>query len=103
VVGPLRRRAVGRKPRRVAKARERGNDAAPAELLGDREQPLPAARVLVLVVDEVLDRGGKSLGIRALMCVSLLAIPFLLSFFPLYATLRGVKVYEQFVEGAKDA
>jgi spore maturation protein SpmB len=46
---------------------------------------------------------GKSLGIRALMAVSLLAIPFLLSFFPLYAALRGVKVYEQFVEGAKEA
>ncbi len=45
----------------------------------------------------------KSFGIRALMSVSLLAIPFLLSFFPLYATLRGVKVYEQFVEGAKEA
>ena len=45
----------------------------------------------------------KSLGIRALMSVSLLAIPFLLSFFPLYAALRGVKVYEQFVEGAKEA
>ena len=46
---------------------------------------------------------GKSFAIRALMSVSLLAIPFLLSFFPLYATLRGVKVYEQFVEGAKEA
>lgn len=47
--------------------------------------------------------GGKSLPVRALMSVSLLAIPFLLSFFPLYAALRGVKVYEQFVEGAKEA
>ena len=46
---------------------------------------------------------GKTPAIRALMSVSLLAIPFLLSFFPLYATLRGVKVYEQFVEGAKEA
>jgi spore maturation protein SpmA len=46
---------------------------------------------------------GKSAGMRALMSVSLLAIPFLLSFFPLYATLRGVRVYEQFVEGAKEA
>ena len=45
----------------------------------------------------------KSAGIRALMSVSLLAIPFLLSFFPLYAAMRGVKVYEQFVEGAKEA
>ncbi len=45
----------------------------------------------------------KTLPVRALMSVSLLAIPFLLSFFPLYAALRGVKVYEQFVEGAKEA
>ena len=45
----------------------------------------------------------KGAAIRALMSVSLLAIPFLLSFFPLYATLRGVRVYEQFCEGAKEA
>jgi len=34
--------------------------------------------------------------------VSVLAIPFLLSFFPLYASLRRVPVYEEFVEGAKE-
>lgn len=34
--------------------------------------------------------------------VSLLAIPFLLSFLPLYAALRHVPVYEEFVEGAKE-
>ncbi len=34
--------------------------------------------------------------------ISLLAIPFLLSFVLLYAALRGVKVYEEFVEGAKE-
>jgi len=49
------------------------------------------------------DFEGKSLGVRALMAISLLAIPFLLSFLPLYAALRGVKVYEEFVEGAKEA
>ena len=49
------------------------------------------------------DFAGKNDVIRALMSVSLLAIPFLLSFFPLYATLRGVRVYEQFCEGAKEA
>jgi spore maturation protein SpmA len=49
------------------------------------------------------DFAGKSLGVRSLMAVSLLAIPFLLSFFPLYAAFRGVKVYEEFVEGAKEA
>ena len=41
--------------------------------------------------------------IRMLLVISVLAVPFLLSFFPLYAALRGVKVYEQFVEGAKEA
>ena len=46
---------------------------------------------------------GKSATIRTLFAVSILAVPFLLSFFPLYAALRGVKVYEQFVEGAKEA
>jgi spore maturation protein SpmA len=34
--------------------------------------------------------------------LSLLAVPFLLAFFALYAALRGVKVYEEFVTGAKE-
>ena len=45
------------------------------------------------------DRGWFASSINA---VSLLAIPFLLSFFPLYAALRRVPVYEEFVEGAKE-
>ena len=49
------------------------------------------------------DFAGKPLWIRALMSASLLAVPFLLSFFPLYAALRGVRVYEQFVEGAHES
>ena len=40
--------------------------------------------------------------LRAVNAVSLLSIPFLLSFFPLYAALQRVKVYEEFVEGAKE-
>jgi spore maturation protein SpmA len=40
--------------------------------------------------------------VRSLNTISLLAVPFLLSFFPLYAALRRVKVYEEFVEGAKE-
>jgi spore maturation protein B len=32
----------------------------------------------------------------------MLAIPFLLAFFPLYAALRRVRVYEEFVTGAKE-
>jgi spore maturation protein B len=34
--------------------------------------------------------------------LSLLAVPFILAFFALYAALRGVKVYEEFVTGAKE-
>src|SRR5205807_1263655 len=49
------------------------------------------------------DMQGKSLPIRSLYATSLLAVPFMLSFFPLYAAMRRVKVYEQFVEGAKEA
>jgi spore maturation protein SpmA len=39
---------------------------------------------------------------RIVKAISLLAIPFFLSFFPLYAALRKIKVYEEFVEGAKE-
>jgi spore maturation protein B len=38
-----------------------------------------------------------------LSAISVLAVPFLLSFFPLYAACHGLPVYEQFVEGAKEA
>jgi len=40
--------------------------------------------------------------VRSVNALSILAIPFLLSFFPLYAAARGVKVYDEFVEGAKE-
>ena len=39
---------------------------------------------------------------RLLDAISLLAIPWLVLFFPAYAALRGIAVYEQFVIGAKD-
>lgn len=45
---------------------------------------------------------GAAAWIRVLNAVSLLAIPMLLTLFPLYAALRGVAVYEEFVEGAKE-
>jgi spore maturation protein SpmA len=34
--------------------------------------------------------------------ISLLAVPFLLAFFPLFAALKRLPVYEEFVEGAKE-
>jgi spore maturation protein SpmA len=43
-----------------------------------------------------------NLFVRILSAVSVLAIPFLLSAIPLFAILRRVKVYEEFVDGAKE-
>jgi len=48
------------------------------------------------------DTSSQHLALRAIGTLSLLAVPFLLVFFPVYAALRGVKVYEEFVEGAKE-
>lgn len=41
--------------------------------------------------------------LRVIHAVSLVALPFMLAFFPLYAALRRIKVYEEFVEGAKES
>jgi spore maturation protein SpmB len=48
------------------------------------------------------EEARKSLFIRIVGAVSLLSIPFLLSAIPLFAMLRCVKVYEEFVDGAKE-
>src|SRR5439155_20788744 len=48
------------------------------------------------------DTAAQNVFVRSVNALSSLAIPFLLSFFPLYAAVRGVKVYEEFVEGAKE-
>lgn len=44
----------------------------------------------------------NQLFVRTVGTVSLVAVPLLLAFFPLYAALRRIKVYEEFVEGAKE-
>jgi spore maturation protein SpmA len=49
------------------------------------------------------EAAAQSVFVRSVNALSILAIPFLLSFFPLYAAARGVKVYDEFVEGAKEA
>jgi len=49
-----------------------------------------------------LETANQNTFIRVVNAVSLLSIPFLLSVFPLYAALRRVKVYEEFVDGAKE-
>jgi len=48
------------------------------------------------------DLARLALGTRLLSVFAMMAVPFMLTFFPLYAWLRGVKVYEEFVEGAKE-
>ena len=41
-------------------------------------------------------------GVRAIQAISVLAVPFLIAFFPLYAALRRVVVYDVFIEGARE-
>ena len=48
------------------------------------------------------DAVGSSAFVHGINAISLLAVPFLLAFFPLYAHLRKVPVYEEFTEGAKE-
>lgn len=48
------------------------------------------------------DMAGQAAWIRVLNAVSILAVPFMVAFFPFYAWLRKLPVYEEFVEGAKD-
>ena len=45
---------------------------------------------------------SKGLLVNIVEAVSYLAIPFLVAFFPLYAILCKVSVYEEFVDGAKE-
>ena len=40
--------------------------------------------------------------VRTVKCFSVISVPLMLSFFPLYAALRRIKVYNEFVEGAKE-
>jgi spore maturation protein B len=48
------------------------------------------------------DGATQTAFVRIVDTLSKLSIPFLLSAFPLYAALRRVKVYEEFVDGAKE-
>ena len=48
------------------------------------------------------EAAGANAFIRVVNAISKLSIPFMLSAFPLYAALRHVKVYEEFVDGAKE-
>jgi spore maturation protein SpmA len=48
------------------------------------------------------EAASQSTFVHVVDAISKLSIPLMLSIFPLYAILRGVKVYEEFVDGAKE-
>jgi spore maturation protein SpmA/spore maturation protein SpmB len=56
-----------------------------------------------LVAPDAPESWPHFLFIRPLSAISLLAIPWLILFFPLYAALRRIPVYEEFVEGGREA
>ncbi len=85
------------------------------ELRLSQAPPLPAWAYPVLLVffglfgwfaiQSVLKAAPTNLPTAVTACVmavSLLAVPFLLSFFPLFAALKRIPVYEEFIEGAKE-
>jgi spore maturation protein SpmA len=87
----------------------------PADSLpvSDSTKPLPLWKRLLLAAYVTVFAGviwqitshslaATSLPLAVIQSLSLVAIPFLLGFFPLYASLRGVAVYEEFIEGAKE-
>ncbi len=53
-------------------------------------------------LEEVKDLEYDNIFQESVMAISVAAIPFVLVFFVIYAALRGVRVYEEFVEGAKE-
>ncbi len=95
-------------------------DAAAAELAEEKPEPGPVLvplngwRVSTLVIYGLaavwsawklwsLSAGGEVDGWqRVLGVVSQMALPFALGLFVLYAALRGLKVFEEFIEGAKE-
>ena len=61
------------------------------------------AKALAFLVPKAAPAGvHQTLFVGIVDAVSKISIPFVLSVFPLYAFLRHVKVYEEFVEGAKE-
>ena len=100
----------------VTTAIEVGDTAEPDPLHSSQSYSCPALwkRLLLLgyaglflwaiwhLVALSLASGEGSMLICIVRSLSLVAIPFLIGFFPLYASLRGVAVYEEFIEGAKE-
>jgi len=63
---------------------------------------LAYAGLFLWAVGHLLPLQHSSFPIALIQSISLVAIPFLVGFFPLYAALKGLSVYEEFIEGAKE-
>jgi spore maturation protein B len=59
------------------------------------------AAVRMIATPDALE-ATRPVWLRIVDAVSLLAVPFLLTFFPLHAASRGIEVYPEFIEGAKE-
>jgi len=55
-----------------------------------------------LFVRHLASAQDASFFVRSVNAISILAVPFLITLFPLVAVLKRVKVYEEFVEGGKE-
>jgi len=97
-------------PASLAHAQTTGEQALPDPAVpptAPSRWALPAVLALVaffafLFLRAMQHDAGTSFFPRAVNALSDLAIPFMLVFFPLYATFCGVRVYEEFVEGARE-
>ena len=94
--GPGEARITIKKAERIAGLIQSDTGSAiTIQLAGGEVRTIPKA-------DDVKIERYDSAMVRLVNAISILAVPFLLSLFPLYAALRGLKVYEEFVEGAKE-
>ncbi|MDF1860444.1 MAG: nucleoside recognition domain-containing protein [Verrucomicrobiales bacterium] len=71
------------------------------ESLGLREVAIQLDAEGASLEEEDLDK-TRTMGQRALSAISVAAIPFVLVFFIVFAALKRIPVYEEFVEGAKE-
>lgn len=58
--------------------------------------------IIMAITHQMTIHQEKNFIITIVQSISILTIPFLLGFFPLYASLRGIAVYDEFIEGAKE-
>jgi spore maturation protein SpmB len=86
----------------VAPAPEPSAPPPPMKTWGKWALGLFLALAAAFFAREMFQAAPANLFLRAVGAVSLLAVPFTLAFFPLYAAARGIPVYEEFVDGAKE-